>query len=644
MAFNLGSLAPLAGLMESDKLLQQRQLNQLRQREMMQNLQMGDQQQQALGALWPALQQSSQQQQQPIPQIPQTPTSPAMQAGAGQPTSPLLSPNLAGSGVNWQGESPEFKRRVSSMLEAAPPYVREGDAASVDSASRTFQQQADIYERSGHGTKFMAAPPGKSLHEKGEAADWSFKTPQADQWVHQNAERFGLGFPLGPRDPKHMQMVAYKKLDASLDQSGNKLIQQGADGPTVQDSTKAGMLAGREIDPVQWGRATRADLVQAIEKANPDLDPKVKALAFLQMNKILAPEEKMQAMMWAKQNEQDIKLILAGERAAVAERGQNMANMRAELARDNAGAGTPYQPTDAEGKPIGSPGQVRGGVFSPIQGLPEGAGGMSKVGSKAPGAGGLSGTDAEWAADYIQKIGSWPISMSRNKEAQAAVLKVLASRGVDPTSIGVAQGAFKADSQALAGATKLRDAVHSYEGTALRNLDQATKEMEKAAPTGFGPFLNHWVMTGELQMGDTKPPAAVAAVLTFANEYAKVMSGSTGAQAATDTSRREAAQMFSPYFNNGQWGEAARIAKTDMGNRMTELDDNVELIKSRMARGGGPARSGDAKPKVSGSVGAMNADQLTQYWSSLSPEDKKAHEAEVTARIEQLEKERTGGR
>jgi LAS superfamily LD-carboxypeptidase LdcB len=316
MAFSLGSLAPLAGLMESDKLWQQRQLNQLRQREMMQNLQMKDQEQQTLGALWPILEQQSAQQQPPIPQNPttpqqppQVPTSPAMQAGAGQPTSPLLSPNLAGSGVNWQGESPELKQRVSSMLADAPPDVRA--AASVDSGFRTNQQQADIYERSGQGTKFMAAPPGKSLHETGQAADWSFKNPEADQWVHENAGRFGLGFPLGSRDPNHMQLAAvHKALDTSLDQSGNKLIQQGVDGPTVQDSTKTAMLAGREIDPVQWGRTTRAELVQAINKANPGLDPAVKALTFIQMNKILAPEEKMQAQMWAKEHQQDLQIAL----------------------------------------------------------------------------------------------------------------------------------------------------------------------------------------------------------------------------------------------------------------------------------------------------------------------------------------------
>jgi LAS superfamily LD-carboxypeptidase LdcB len=380
MAFNLGNLAPLAGLMESDKLLQQRQINQLRQREMMQNLQMGDQQQQALGALWPALQQSSQQQQQPIPQIPQPPTSPAMQAGAGQPTSPLLSPNLAGSGVNWQGESPELKQRVSSMLSDAPPDVRA--ASSVDSGFRTNQQQADIYERSGQGTKFMAAPPGKSLHETGQAADWSFKSPEADQWVHQNAGRYGLGFPLGSRDPNHMQLAAYKKLDASLDQSGNKLIQQGIDGPTVQDSTKAGMMAGRQIDPVQWGRATRNDLIQAIDKSNPDLAPAVKALTFLQMNKILAPEEKMQAQMWAREHQQDLLVALkeaqikstegiASARIASAE---GIASERVRVAEDRLAQGTGTSKAFSLTAPDGAKQQVFGKFIKPGTFLDEGSG------------------------------------------------------------------------------------------------------------------------------------------------------------------------------------------------------------------------------------------------------------------------------
>jgi hypothetical protein len=216
----------------------------------------------------------------------------------------------------------------------------------------------------------------------------------------------------------------------------------------------------------------------------------------------------------------------------------------------------------------------------------------------------VSRAQAEWVATYVEKTGTWPTTSGRNLALTNQVEQILAERGVDPTKVAEAMGTFGATKSSLTAATKLRDAVHGYEGTALRNLDQATKEMHKTAPTNFGPWLNNWMLTGSMQMGGTGPPAEIAAVLTFANEYAKVMSGSTGAAAATEGARREAAELFSPYFSAGQWDEAARIAKTDMGNRMRELDDNVDVITSRLGRGA-PEKS--ARPPAAKEAATYNS-------------------------------------
>jgi hypothetical protein len=233
------------------------------------------------------------------------------------------------------------------------------------------------------------------------------------------------------------------------------------------------------------------------------------------------------------------------------------------------------------------------------------------TGAQAGGAGGVTRSQAEWVATYVEKTGTWPTTSGRNLALTNLVEQVLAERGVDPTKVAQAMGTFGATKSSLTAATKLRDVVHSYEGTALRNLDTATKEMHRTAPTGFGPWLNNWILTGEMQMGDTKPPAAISAVLTVANEYAKVMSGATGAAAATEGARREAEERLSPYFSAGQWDEAVRIAKTDMGNRMRELDDNVDVITSRLGRGA-PAQTpgqGRAGPAVEG-IANMSRDEL----------------------------------
>jgi hypothetical protein len=65
------------------------------------------------------------------------------------------------------------------------------------------------------------------------------------------------------------------------------------------------------------------------------------------------------------------------------------------------------------------------------------------------------------------------------------------------------------------------------------------------------------------------------------------MSGSTGSQGSTVDSRREAAELFSPYLNAGQIEKVVGIAKTDMANREQSLYGQIGDIKQRLQGGGG---------------------------------------------------------
>src|SRR5690606_34774935 len=49
------------------------------------------------------------------------------------------------------------------------------------------------------------APPGRSFHNHGTAADLKFLNDAAKAWVHQNAGQFGLAFPLA-NEPWHIEL------------------------------------------------------------------------------------------------------------------------------------------------------------------------------------------------------------------------------------------------------------------------------------------------------------------------------------------------------------------------------------------------------------------------------------------------------
>lgn len=103
-----------------------------------------------------------------------------------------------------------YAERMEAMLAAMPPELR--DQIKLNSAFRTNEEQKAIFEKNGRNTKW-AATPGNSNHEHGEAIDLStkdgrardFHKTEAGKWVHANAEKFGLYFPM-KHEPWHIEM------------------------------------------------------------------------------------------------------------------------------------------------------------------------------------------------------------------------------------------------------------------------------------------------------------------------------------------------------------------------------------------------------------------------------------------------------
>jgi hypothetical protein len=177
-------------------------------------------------------------------------------------------------------------------------------------------------------------------------------------------------------------------------------------------------------------------------------------------------------------------------------------------------------------------------------------------------------------------------NMSRTRENMTKVENELGRRHkeglIDAGQLLAAQSVVRADQGSLNNLTKMTDSAVSFENTASRNFDLALQRAPKAIPTDWGPWLNRWIENGETALGDTDVPPYVTAMLTGANEYAKIMSGSTGAQGSTVDSRREAAELFSPYLSKGQITEVVKVAKQDMANRKASLRDQLASIKERI--------------------------------------------------------------
>lgn len=98
---------------------------------------------------------------------------------------------------------------------------------------------------------------------------------------------------------------AYKNaVRQDIIQTGLQMRQQGVPGPALQQSSRAASDAAASIDPAEWGRASLKRTMDAIDKAAPGADPTVKLIALQQIQKLLAPDEKMMAQLLMAQNKQ----------------------------------------------------------------------------------------------------------------------------------------------------------------------------------------------------------------------------------------------------------------------------------------------------------------------------------------------------
>lgn len=105
---------------------------------------------------------------------------------------------------SFSGMAPDFNAALQRMLMEAPDEVR--SAFKVSSGYRSNERQAQLWQEalakygSADEARKWVAPPGNSQHNHGNAADLKFMSPAAKAWVHANAGRYGLAFPLSNED------------------------------------------------------------------------------------------------------------------------------------------------------------------------------------------------------------------------------------------------------------------------------------------------------------------------------------------------------------------------------------------------------------------------------------------------------------
>jgi hypothetical protein len=116
------------------------------------------------------------------------------------------------------GMNAQFRAALQGLISSAPHGIRE--QLQVYSGYRSPTKQAELYNRalqkygSPQAARQWVAPPNKSQHNKGMAADLKYLSPQAKAWVRENAPVHGLSFPL-KNEPWHVELATARNPNAA---------------------------------------------------------------------------------------------------------------------------------------------------------------------------------------------------------------------------------------------------------------------------------------------------------------------------------------------------------------------------------------------------------------------------------------------
>ena len=184
------------------------------------------------------------------------------------------------------------------------------------------------------------------------------------------------------------------------------------------------------------------------------------------------------------------------------------------------------------------------------------------------------------------------------------------------------QAGIKADAASLAKTVTYRNQVESFEETA----QNSAKLIRELAPKGLGPSgipaFDSWLQAGRKAVGNADVVKFGNAIDTFTSEYAKIMSGATGAAGSTDSARAKAEGLINKAQNAGQLYGALDVMQREMNIRRQSLIDQEAAIRKEIGGAAGAdqsATSGAAAPTETPAKTTPLPDASGKYDLSKTP-------------------------
>ncbi len=117
------------------------------------------------------------------------------------------------------------------------------------------------------------------------------------------------------------------------------------------------------------------------------------------------------------------------------------------------------------------------------------------------------------------------------------------------------------------------------------NMDQALALSAKLDRTG-SPVLNKWLLGGQAALGDPDVAALDAAITTASTDYARIMSGQTGAGGTPISTAEEAKKLLRKELSDKSLNAVADVLHVDIEGQQKAVDSQKKIIMDGMQQFG----------------------------------------------------------
>jgi hypothetical protein len=212
----------------------------------------------------------------------------------------------------------------------------------------------------------------------------------------------------------------------------------------------------------------------------------------------------------------------------------------------------------------------------------------------------------ESLAQQVASGGDIP-SLGMGKSGAALKAQILnraaelqSANGNDGAAMVSIKAARKANAASLQDLTKRNGVMAAAKNTAMSNGTLLVNAAAGGAGTTGSPVLNRWQQAYRSGVKGSPDVAAFGlAINTFANEYAKVVSGATGAAGVAEGARQEMLKHLSEASTPQQVRRIVSQARLEMASSTNALTSQIRDTQQQLRSGGADTRPGVKAPPPS---------------------------------------------